>query len=72
MVAFIHTTAISSGSNSSAVSCRQQSWVFHSQGYRAAKTRPPSDRAIRDELLIDELKTVHQQNSSVYGVNKMH
>jgi hypothetical protein len=43
-----------------------------SRGYRAAKTRPPSDRAIRDELLIDELKTVHHQNCSVYGVLKMH
>jgi hypothetical protein len=37
------------------------------RGYRAAKTRPPSDRAIRDELPIEELKTVHQQNYSVYG-----
>jgi len=34
-----------------------------SQGYRAAQTRPPSDR---------ELKSVHQQNYSVYGVLKMH
>ena len=42
-----------------------------SRGYRAAKTRPPSDRAIRDELLIEELRTVHRKNYSVYGVLKM-
>src|SRR4051794_24760400 len=43
-----------------------------SRGYRAAKTRTPSDRAIRDELLIAELQAVHLQNYSVYGVLKMH
>ena len=43
-----------------------------SRGYRAARTRPPSDREIRDEQLIADLRTVHQQNYSVYGVNKMH
>lgn len=43
-----------------------------SRGYRAAKTRPPSDRAIRDELLVAELKVVHENNYSCYGVNKMH
>jgi putative transposase len=43
-----------------------------SRGYRAAKARPPSDRAIRDELLIAELAAVHRQNYSVYGVRKMH
>jgi putative transposase len=29
-----------------------------SRGYRAAKTRAPSDRAIRDELLIAELQVI--------------
>lgn len=43
-----------------------------SRGYRAAKARPPSDRAIRDELLIAELKAVHKDNFSVYGVLKMY
>ena len=43
-----------------------------SRGYRAAKARPRSARAIRDELLIDELRAVHEQNFSVYGVKKMH
>lgn len=43
-----------------------------SRGYRDAKTRPPSDRAVRDELLIAELVSVHRANYSVYGVKKMH
>ena len=43
-----------------------------SRGYRAARVRPPSDREIRDEQLIADLRTVHQQNFSVYGVRKMH
>jgi transposase InsO family protein len=43
-----------------------------SRGYRAAKTRPPSDREIRDEQLIADLRTVHRENFSVYGVKKMH
>ena len=41
-----------------------------SRGYRAALTRPPSDREIRDDQLIADLRTVHQQNYSVYGVKK--
>lgn len=43
-----------------------------SRGYRAARSRPPSDREIRDEQLMAELATVHRENYSVYGVNKMH
>lgn len=43
-----------------------------SRGYRAARVRPPSDRDIRDEQLIADLRAVHQQNYSVYGVKKMH
>ena len=42
------------------------------RGYRAARTRPPSDREIRDEQLIADLCAVHRQNYSVYGVKKMH
>lgn len=45
---------------------------FTSRGYRAARSRPPSDRQLRDELLVAELKTVHEQNYSVYGVKKMY
>ena len=43
-----------------------------SRGYSAARTRPPSDREIRDEQVIADLHTVHRQNFSVYGVKKMH
>ena len=43
-----------------------------SRGYRAAKTRPASDREIRDEQLIADLRTVHEKNYSCYGVLKMH
>ncbi|RDH75925.1 IS3 family transposase [Mycolicibacterium moriokaense] len=43
-----------------------------SRGYRAARTRPPSDREIRDEQLIADLATVHRDNYSVYGVLTMH
>lgn len=42
-----------------------------SRGYRAAKTRPASARAVRDELLVKELVRVHAENYSVYGVRKM-
>ena len=43
-----------------------------SRGYRAAKTRPASARALRDVLLLEELKRIHAENYSVYGVRKMH
>lgn len=42
------------------------------RGYRAARARPASDREIRDEQLIADLRTVHKDNFSVYGVKKMH
>lgn len=43
-----------------------------SRGYRAAKTKPPSDRALEDELLVPEIRRIHAENYSVYGVRKMH
>ena len=43
-----------------------------SRGYRAAKTRPASARALRDVLLLEEVKRIHAENCSVYGVRKMH
>lgn len=43
-----------------------------SRSDRAARTRPPSDRRIRDEQLIADLREVYRQNYSVYGVTKMH
>ena len=43
-----------------------------SRGYRAAKGRPLSDRAVRDRVLGDEMERLHVDNFSVYGVRKMH
>nr|WP_281507589.1 IS3 family transposase [Brachybacterium sp. Marseille-Q7125] len=43
-----------------------------SRGYRAAKARPASARALRDEVLLPELQRIHAENYSVYGVRKMH
>ena len=43
-----------------------------SRAYRATKTRPASARALRDEILLPEIKRIHQENYSVYGVQKMH
>ena len=43
-----------------------------SRGYRAAKARPASARTLRDEVLLAEIKRIHQENYSVYGVPKMH
>lgn len=43
-----------------------------SRGYRAAKTRPASARALRDVLLLEELIRIHAENYSVYGARKMH
>ena len=43
-----------------------------SRGYRAAKARPTSARALRDEVLLPEIRRIHAENHSVYGVRKMH
>ena len=43
-----------------------------SRGYRAAKTRTASARALRDEIRTTELRRVHAENDSVDGVRKMH
>lgn len=42
-----------------------------SRGYRAAKTRPASDRSLRDEQLVEEISRLHTQNYSVYGARKI-
>ncbi|TCJ91382.1 integrase-like protein [Dermacoccus sp. SAI-028] len=42
-----------------------------SRGYRAAKTRPRCARAIRDDVLVEEVKRLHAQNYGVYGHRKM-
>ena len=43
-----------------------------SRGYRAAKARPASARTLRDEVLLPEIRRIHSENYSVYGVRKMH
>jgi putative transposase len=40
--------------------------------YYAAKTRPPSPRALRDAQLKPVLAGLHAENYGVYGVRKMH
>lgn len=42
-----------------------------SRGYRAAKTRPLSDRALKDEVLLEIIVQIHEENYGVYGVRKM-
>jgi hypothetical protein len=41
-----------------------------SRGYRAAKNRPLSDRAVRDQVLGDDIERLHAANFGVYGVRK--
>ena len=38
--------------------------------YYAARTRPPSARAVRDEEVTAEISKVHEENYGVYGVRK--
>ena len=40
--------------------------------YYAAKTRPPSARAIRDAELVTDIKVAHKANLGVYGARKIH
>lgn len=42
-----------------------------SRGYRAAKTRPASERTLRDAVLLEELCRIHAENYGVYGYRKM-
>ena len=41
-------------------------------GYYAAKSRPPSARALRDAELTELIVAEHEANYGVYGVRKMH
>ena len=40
--------------------------------YYAAKTRPPSPRAITDATTTRAIERVHQENYGVYGIRKVH
>jgi putative transposase len=39
--------------------------------YHAAKTRPPSERALRDAWLTERIRRVHEANYGVYGARKV-
>ena len=43
-----------------------------SRGYRTPTTRPTSARALQDEVLLPEIRRIHAENYSVYGMRKMH
>lgn len=40
--------------------------------YYARRSRPPSDRAVRDVELTEQIRRVHEENYSVYGARKVH
>jgi putative transposase len=42
------------------------------QTYYAARTRLPSARAVRDEVLAEKIYDIHDANFGVYGVRKVH
>ena len=48
-----------------------ESWTFAASTYYAAKSRPMSERAIRDIVTKVAIFTVWQANYEVYGVRKM-
>lgn len=41
-------------------------------GYYAAKTRPPSQRSVREAELVEDIRVVHRANLGVYGARKVH
>ena len=45
--------------------------VITTRGYRAAKTRPDSAKAVCDVLLIEQIRRIHAANYSVYGIWKL-
>jgi len=40
--------------------------------FYAARARPPSARAVRDEAVKAEISRVHEENYGVYGIRKVH
>ena len=40
--------------------------------FYAARTRPPSARAVRDVAVSTEIGRVHKENYGVYGIRKIH
>lgn len=50
--------------------CRVLDWCEST--YYAFKRRPPSDRALRDDWLMGEIRRVWEANYRVYGYRKVH
>jgi putative transposase len=50
----------------------EHGWQIAPATFYAAKSRPPSARAVRDEQLTTQIARLHAANYSVYGVRKMH
>ena len=46
-------------------------WPIASSTYRAAKTRPPSQRQRRDEQLTQHIRRVHRGNYHAFGARKV-
>lgn len=44
---------------------------FITPGYRQAKARGPSARALREVMLVERITTIHQANYGGYGMRKM-
>lgn len=51
---------------------RQAGMPIAPSSYYAAKTRPPSARAVADGRRLEVIRQVHADNYGVYGVRKMH
>jgi putative transposase len=51
---------------------RQAGMPIAPSSYYAAKTRPPSARAVADQGHLEVIRAVHADNYGVYGVRKMH
>jgi transposase InsO family protein len=49
--------------------CRVLNW--NASTYYAARVRPPSDRALRDEWLLEHIRRVFEENFGVYGARKV-
>ncbi len=50
----------------------EHGWQIAPATYYAAKTRPPSARAVRDRQLQPRIAALHAANYGVYGVRKVH
>jgi len=54
------------------VLARTEGEFMTSLKYRAAQTREPSNRAIRDQVLGGEIGVLYAENFRAYGVRKIH